>query len=268
MALINRSLKLERSSLNWRLNRWQQAAFVLAFALVADSVGFSGMVKGGLSSVLAPLQKTWVSVLGVGYGAGRALMQLPKSAQRIQDLELRLAEASASFSELEALRRENDELRSLLGSTDRSLSQRVVLAAPVVAFARPAIAAGSAAGVESGAVVLSRNTLLGLVGEVSSHEAKVILLTDRSAPPIVAKTESGVEGLIVGDGRKLLFTQVAKEAVIRVGERVATVGQPQVEQGLPVGRIVSVVKDPAASVQTAVVEQYASFYEVPLVEVH
>ena len=65
----------------------------------------------------------------------------------------------------------------------------------------------------------------------------------------------------------MLFTQVSKEDVIRVGDRVVTLGQPQIEQNLPIGRIVSVINEPASSVQTAVIEQYASFFTTSIVEV-
>lgn len=261
MAVIN------RSSAHLRLSLWQQALFLLSFVLVAEVAGFSQPLVSLFSRVAAPVKALWVGSLSAVYGVGQSVVKLPKAAQRIADLELRLAAASASLAELETLRRENEELRFLLDNTDRPMG-RTIITAPIIAFARPAIAVGSQAGVRVGAVVLSRNTLLGQVSVVSEYESQVVLLSEQDSAPVLAKTESGVEGLIIGDGRKILLSQVAKESVLKVGERVVTVGQPQIEQNLPIGTVVAVINDPVASVQSAVIEPFASFFETPIVEVH
>lgn len=261
MALLN------RSSARFSLSSWQQAVFLLAFVLVAEVAGFSDQLTGVFTRVFIPAKAFWASSLSQVYGLGQDAVKLPKAAQRIQDLELRLAETSASLAELETLRRENEELKFLLGNTDRPMG-RTIITAPIIAFARPAIAVGSQAGVQLGAVVLSRNTLLGQISAVTPYESQVVLLSEQDAAPVLAKTESGVEGLIVGDGRKILFSQVTKESVLIVGERVVTLGQPQIEQNLPIGKIIAVINDPVAAVQSAVIEPFASFFETPIVEVH
>lgn len=258
---------LTRSSARFSLSAWQQAAFLLAFVVVADVAGFSAHITGVFSRIFAPAKAFWASSLSEVYGLGNAVVTLPKAAQRIQDLELRLAAASASLAELETLRRENEELRFLLSNTDRPMG-RTIITAPIIAFARPAIAVGSQAGVQVGAVVLSRNTLLGQVSAVTAYESQVVLLSEQDSQPVLAKTESGVEGLIIGDGRKIVLSQVAKESVLTVGERVVTLGQPQIEQNLPIGRIIAVINDPVSSVQSAIIEPFASFFETPIVEVH
>ena len=257
---------IERTKMSFRLTRWQQVLFLIACLAVLDVTGFSQSVNSVIGRGLVPVRQVWVVGLNQAYLIWQSALKLPKSAARIQDLELRLAEASASLAELATLRRENEELRFLLTNTDRP-SERTVVAAPIIAFSKPAIAAGSQAGVEVGAIVLSRNTLLGQVTRVSLYESQVTLLLTANALPVLAQTESGVKGLVVGDGKKVLFTQVSKEDVIRVGDRVVTIGQPQIEQNLPIGRIVSVINEPASSVQTAVIEQYASFFTTSIVEV-
>ena len=257
---------IERITSQLKLTLWQKAAFVVACLIVLDLADLTQDVTGVLNRGLVPVRQMWVGALNQVYGGWQNALKLPKSTARIQDLELRLAEASASLAELSTLRRENEELRFLLTNTDRP-SGRTVITAPIVAFAQPAIAAGSQAGINVGAVVLSRNTLLGQVTKVGQYESQVTLLLEAGAQPVLAQTESGVKGLVIGDGRKVLFTQVPKESVINVGDRVVTSGQPQIEQDLPIGRIVSVINEPVSSVQTAVIEQYASFFSTSVVEV-
>lgn len=257
---------LERVTTRFRLTRWQQVAFTLALLVVIDLTGLSQVITGAINWSLLPVKQFWVGGINQVYVVWQNAAKLPKSAVRIQELEQRLAEASASLAELETLRRENDELDFLLTNTDRP-SARTVIVAPIIAFAQPAIAAGSQAGIKVGAIVLSRNTLLGQVTKVGSYESQVTLLLEANSQPVLAQTDAGVKGLIVGDGRKVLFTQVPKESVINVGDRIITLGQPQIEQNLPIGRIVKVINEPAASVQSAIVEQYASFFAAPVVEV-
>jgi cell shape-determining protein MreC len=198
--------------------------------------------------------------------AWQGILKLPKSIQRIQNLELRLAEVSVSLAELATLRRENEELRFLLGNTDQA-AQRRVITSPIIAFARPAVAVGSANGVEIGSVVLSRGILLGQVSKVSSHEAEVTLLSAVDAKPVLAKTVGGTMGLVRGDGRKILLTEVTQTLPLAIGELVVTVGQLQIEQNLVIGRVTSIQNDPANSVKQAVIEQLTSFFEVSLVEI-
>jgi cell shape-determining protein MreC len=249
-----------------KLTWWQQALLILIAASLLELTGLSQPVVGLVSRGVEPVRQLWVGGLSLIYRTGDSLQKLPKAAQRIQDLELRLAEASAALAELETLRKENQELKFLLGNSDLR-GERGVITSPVIAFSQPAIAAGQSAGIQQGAVVLSRNTLLGQVAEVHPHQSSVTLLSEKNAQPILAKTESGVRGLIMGDGRKVVFTEVAKQDVLTMGERIVTMGQPQIEQDLPIGKIIKINDDPTASIKSAIVEQYVSFFETPLVEV-
>lgn len=258
---------LETIFTNFKLSLWQKLAALLIFLALLDFTGAGSWLTGIMSWSLFPARQVWVGALGGGVKFWQGISKLPKSAQRIQDLERRLAEVSASGAELETLRRENEELRFLLTNTDRGQQERTVLAAPVIAFAQPAVAVGEQEGVELGAIVLSRNILLGQITKVLAHESQVTLLTEAGSKPILAKTTGGTTGLLVGDGKKVLLTQVAKGELLTVGEQVTTVGQPQIEQNLLVGQIVSVINDPVMSVQTAVIEQAVSFFETPVVEV-
>ncbi|MFH2118399.1 MAG: rod shape-determining protein MreC [Candidatus Paceibacterota bacterium] len=249
-----------------KITNWQKIAIILGAFLVSDLVGLTQPITTIISSNLLPVRRVWIGGFNQVFGFWKDIQKLPKAVGRIQDLELRLAETSVSLAELASLRRENEELRFLFNNTDRT-DERIVLTSPIIAFARPAIAAGSAEGVQLGSVVLSRDILLGQVSAVSVHEAQVSLLFATEARPVLAKTNSGTVGLIRGDGKKIIFDEVAKNAPLVVGEQIITAGQPQIEQNLSIGRITKIIDSPAASVKQAVVEQYVSFFEVPLVEI-
>ncbi len=248
------------------LKWWQQALFLLALSVVLSVAGLANFLVADMERVVLPVKHWWTSGFSYLYSVTQNLQQLPKAAKRIQDLELRLAEASVSLAELETTKKENQALRALVADHNQ-LSERRIITAPVVAFAQPAIAAGELDGIQPGAIVLSNDTLLGQVREVRAHSATVALLFTQESQPILVTTSQGVQGLLIGDGKKIILTEVEKQAQLNLGDQLTTVGQPQIEQGIPVGRIIKITNDPVAATQEAIVEQYVSFFETPLVEV-
>ncbi|MGD9128953.1 MAG: rod shape-determining protein MreC [Candidatus Woesebacteria bacterium] len=189
-----------------------------------------------------------------------------KSAKKIQDLERRYSETLAMLGEIEALREENKELRAILASTDRDLSE-VIVTSPIVSYASPAVAAGKQEGVEAGMMVLSHGTLLAVVEKSFEHHASITLLYQKKLKPILAKTESGIQGLIKGDGKNVLLTELPVDAEINLGDRVLTLGQAGIKKDIFIGKVRAIKSDPSASVKTAVLEQYINFYTILIVEI-
>jgi cell shape-determining protein MreC len=102
---------------------------------------------------------------------------------------------------------------------------------------------------------------------VAVNQSEIGLLSQESGPTILAKTESGVQGLIRGDGKRVLLTEIPVDVTLNVGERIVTQGQEGVAPNMFIGRISAVRNDPASAVQTALIEQLVSFYEASIVEV-
>jgi len=186
---------------------------------------------------------------------------------KLEDLQYRYNEAAANLIKIETLEKENQELRKILENSDRTY-EATVIAAPVISFAQSFVAAGSQAGVKTGSAVLYKGTLLGLIKQVSEKQSLVLLLPQMTDTGILAQTTTGVKGLVKGDGRRLLFTEIAADAKIEVGELVFTSSQVGLEKGLLIGKIASILSDnQALATKTAVVEQLVNFYEVSLVEI-
>ena len=187
--------------------------------------------------------------------------------QRLEDLEYRYREASVQLTELAALREENQALRALLENSDRALSKNLITK-PISSFAKPVLAIGSDSGLQVGSLVLGQGNLLGVVEEVSQQQARVLLLKNMLEQGIVAKTESGVMGIVKGDGRNILLTEVASDETLNLRERVVTVGQEGIPPDIFIGRIISFKEiNPAKSTQEAILQQDVNFYELSLVEV-
>jgi len=195
------------------------------------------------------------------------LQQFWQLRQKLEDLEYRYREASVQLTELEALREENQALRDLLENTNRALGKNLITR-PISSFAKPVLAIGSDSGLQPGSLVLGEGNLLGIVEGVSQQQARVLLLKNMLDQGVVAKTESGVKGIVKGDGKNILLTEVASEETLNLRERVVTVGQEGIGPDIFIGRIISFKElDPAKSTQQAILQQDVNFYELSLVEV-
>jgi len=137
----------------------------------------------------------------------------------------------------------------------------------VVSLAYPAVAAGSQSGVRQGEMVTFQNTLLGVITQVSEHQSRVALLTRKDSVPILAKTSSGMQGIVTGNGKQVILTEVPHGIELNKDERVVTVGQEGIRRDVLIGVIGAVITRPSAPTQTAIVQQQVSFFDAPAVEI-
>ena len=68
-------------------------------------------------------------------------------------------------------------------------------------------------------------------------------------------------------GKKILLTEIPKNAVLSVGERVLTVGQELIQPRLLIGQIKEIIDQPSAPTKQAIIEQLVNFYEASILEV-
>ncbi len=195
------------------------------------------------------------------------MVSMWKLTARLEDLQYRYSEAAARVAKIQVLEAENQELRKLLENSDRSY-QKVIVTAPVISFAQSFVQAGAQAGVKLGSAVLYKDTLLGLVDQVEEKQSSVLLLSKLNDSYLLAETENGVKGIIKGNGKEVLFTELKQDDPISLGQLVFTASQVSIEKGLLIGRVARIVEEnPALAVKTAVIEQLVDFYEASLVEI-
>lgn len=246
--------------------RWWLYIVIIALVGIADFVGATKTVRLVGEKLMNPLQHLSNSAISVMYQPFQSLQSLQTAQRRIQDLELRYAESSAQLGELDRLKAENQALRDMLGASDIKLAQRVVTM-PIVSYGRTLIAGGQSDGIREGQMVLINQTLVGLVSQVSESQSGVRLLSQEGTQPVLAHTESGVQGLVIGDGKRVMLTEIPLEAEVQVGERVISDGQEGIARDIFIGRVASVKAEPADSTQTVVIEQLVSFYEAQVIEI-
>jgi rod shape-determining protein MreC len=165
----------------------------------------------------------------------------------IDELRSQLAESSARLLLLEELRRENLELRELLGASRQ----------PQIGF-RPAeirqidlnpfshrvlINRGRRDGLQSGQGVIDAFGVVGQVDEVFVHSARVVLLTDPDHALPIAVERTGVRTIAYGSGlnTELRLNDLPMNVDLEAGDRLITSGLGGAfPAGLPVAEVVDV----------------------------
>jgi cell shape-determining protein MreC len=190
---------------------------------------------------------------------------------RIKFLELSYDQASAQLSEIDNLRLENQELRTLLNSrttANTSLSgkdQRT--AAAILSYGQPQIERSNSDVIHTGSLIFIGSTVIGKVGQVSENFAEALLLSQPTGATLLVRTESGVSGIAQGNGREVVITQLPIQSEVKEGERVVTVGQIGVPADLYIGRVQRIEKKAGEATQKAFIDQGVNFYESRFVEV-
>lgn len=249
--------------------RIYEGSLIIFFAIIVglfQITKIDGYLLSLGRSVANPLLSANISIASRLNSLMLGFRQQHLLARRIQDLELKLASTYAQMGDFELLEQENQELRELLNSTDRTLN-RVFLTQPILSFAQPAVDIPRDADLIEGSAVLIEGTLIGTVAEAKQNVAFINLLWQKDSTPVLAVTSDGIQGMAIGDGRRVLFTEVPIDAELEIGQRVVTAGQSGIEAGLFIGEIRSLASGNSAAVKTAVLEQYVSFYQSRLVEI-
>jgi rod shape-determining protein MreC len=247
-------------------NEWAVGLILIVGLALTEFVGLNQPGQRVVQRLMHPVQLVARQVTQSIVAPLRYGWSLQKTQRRILDLEQRYAESSAQLGEMDSLKSENEALRGMLQATDTRLEKRVITT-PILSYGHPLVAGGSQDGVQTGQLVLVSQTLVGMVTDVSETQSQVHLLFQEQTQSVVAKTESGVQGLVKGDGKRVLLTEIPVEAEVKVGDRVITSGQAGIPGDIFIGRVASVQAEPQASAQTAVIEQIVSFYHTQVVEI-
>lgn len=244
--------------------------FFLVVLNLPDSV--SGFFRGAFREGIAPYQQAVMRSLGKLRGV---TLPSPGLAEVIRERDLLAAEAGTLRTQarrLELLKRENDELRDLLGFRQR-LGYRTA-ACEVIArddgygwWQTIRLDQGGAAGITENMAVITPDGLVGKTIEVSEQTCDVLLISDRNFRVSVRFEAEGSFGILHGGGVSLRGRHslgvvcaplpfqvefVRKDAEFKLGEIVTTSGLGGVfPAGLIVGRVAGQSNDGTGLYQKA-----------------
>lgn len=250
-----------------RINFHFLLGILIACLIVFEYFGLAKVFYQVLAIGLQPAQKfTTKLVQKIEWPLATAKKSF-NSARKVQMLEERYSEALAQLTDLKKLESENQQLKALLQNSDRE-DRTVIVTAPIVSQAGPTLGVGSQDGVVAGDLVFVSRTLIGRVREVYLSYCEIDLIHQADFQPVVAQSSEGYKGLIKGDGKRVIFTEVLPEQNPAPESRLETVGQIGIESGYFVGQIGRLISNSSATVKTYQVTQYVDFYQAPLVEIY
>ncbi|MGH7245885.1 MAG: rod shape-determining protein MreC [Candidatus Levyibacteriota bacterium] len=191
------------------------------------------------------------------------------------------AENAAILSQLahqKTLEKENEALRDQFALTatilaDNLLPAHILAAANFIPNVNEpddiTIDVGRNDGVQIGDTVLYKNIALGLISNVTDHASDIRLITAGTSI-VTVKTQDNIIGVLRGQGNgQLLLDNVLLSDKITAGDVVVTSISSQTnatyQQGLLVGKITSIDKNPSSLFQRASIQPFFSVEHLPLV---
>ena len=183
---------------------------------------------------------------------GRAVVSRTAVLEQIDQLTQRNLELSQLSQQAEALRAENNQMRTLLGSKPRTadpvLIAEIMGVTPISTAHQVVIDKGSADSVRIGHAVLDSEGLFGQVLQVSLLSARVLMITDSRHGLPTEVVRNGLRGIANGTGEinRLQIDGLPLTADIRVGDKIVASGLGGVyPYGYPVGEVESVRPGPS-----------------------
>ncbi|THT99363.1 rod shape-determining protein MreC [Lampropedia puyangensis] len=222
-------------------------ALALLLMVVDARFQVTGPVRQTLASAIYPLQwLMWQPVRGwhIAQTYTRDVQDAQSAAQEAQRQVVTMAER---INHMEALERENDSLRAMLGLRERvstnALSAEIAYEAPDPFTNRLVIDKGMAAGVREGAPVLDSFGVLGQVTQVYPLSSEVRIVTDRDQSVPVMNLRTGLRMVAFGEasnrtgnGLELRFVPAGSD--VQEGDMLITSGiDGYYPQGIPVAEI-------------------------------
>lgn len=253
------------------MNRNNFILVIAIIALVALSVNvFNVPVREQFGRVLNPIGSignNWAQTLQSNVSDWFNLGSYDSS-----EVEGELTQLRLETVELERLRQQNRQLRQELNFIrDNEFN---TIQADVVTYQSDAardvlrINVGSDDGIEADMPIVAESALVGVVDEVYSNSADVLLVTDVNFRAL-AEVGSQAEGVVTGGpGGSVTIDRLPQDGAASLGEVVATSGRDGTfPRGLLIGTVRSIAQEPGAVFDTAQIAPSVTYRDLEIVTV-
>jgi len=232
--------------------------------------------RGGAHTALSPFQRAGSVIVTPIKNFSSDVTHLGSTRNQIEDLR----QQNQKLRERLILRKNQDgeiaQLKSILDLAGTArfkiVGAKVISQGSSLAFTRTiTIDAGRGNGIEKNMTVISGNGLVGVVKEVFSNSAIVMLATDPEFKVGVRIAGTQQIGILTGLGSSAANLQLLdNQTTIKVGDVLLARGSANNKPfvpGVPVGRVTAVSNAAGAVTQSATVRYYANFGSLGVVSV-
>ncbi|MHB1949185.1 MAG: rod shape-determining protein MreC [Gammaproteobacteria bacterium] len=236
----------------------------VALMIMDTRVATVSRVRTALSITLVPLQYMVSEPIQLIDRIGDMISSHDALVRDNLDLRAQQLLLKAQVQRLLAIESENNQLKALLRSSAQV--QGKVLVAQLLSldtdpFVHQVILdKGYRDGLYLGQPVLDANGLMGQVIQIGPLTSRVLLINDPHSGVPVEIARNGLRAIAMGDSYsgKLRLNNVTQTSDVKEGDILVTSGLGQhYPEGYPVGRVISVVKDPGLQFATITVEANA-----------
>lgn len=236
----------------------------IAMMLLDTRVAALSHVRGILSMVLTPIQFAVSKPIELIDNLGTTISTHDTLVKENLDLKAQELLLKAQVQRLLALETENNQLKALLRSSAQVQGKLLIaqlLAVDTDPFVHQVMLdKGTREGVFIGQPVLDANGVMGKIIQAGPISSRVLLVNDPHSGVPVQVARNGVRAIAMGDSLtgKLRLVNVSQTADIKVNDILVTSGLGEnYPEGYPLGRVSSIVKDPAFQFADIIVEPSA-----------
>lgn len=257
------------------------AAVLVLVILIAVTGGDRTLswLESTLGSVVQPVQTFASNASGAIIDFFENMFRTTDADKENEQLKVYIAQLEQSVNELEALRQENDRLKSLLSFVDEIKDYKYVTGTVIgknqgIWFDVFTINLGRQHGVEKDMPVINENGLVGRVSEVGATWSKVTSLTDAtvSVSVMVERTRDNamVRGRLTSGANAAqleLYYLYSDSNDLVPGDQIITSGVGGTyPKGIPVGEVVEVSRN-SDNQSNAIIEPSVDFHRIEEVSV-
>lgn len=215
-----------RNKNNRRRRYWFYVFIIIAvFGLLVS--GARGFITKIVVSFFYPALNSKESLSAASGWAFIPFRDKKKLADELAAEKERNASLEAFMLELESLKKENEELKSVLSQTNKKsyILGTIILRPPQSPYDTIMVDAGSENGVETGAKVMAySNVIVGYVAEVYPKASKIKMLSFPGEQTNVSFENSNVFSLSAGLGGGNMEIKIPNSVSATTGDKIMTVG--------------------------------------------
>lgn len=242
-------------------------AVVIAVLVAVGSAIASGVASGKnvVQSLLTPIHSTFAAITRTAERFYNYVFEYESLQAENAYLEERIAAMEDEVRTADALQRENERYRQLLGFTQEHEDFSMV-SAYIISWDSSnwkntfTIGKGSNSGIEEDmCVITEQGQVVGLVTEVGANWSTVTTILDSSLRVSANLSSSGYNGIVQGayqkDGSdRLRMDYLSTDAVIRNNDQVVTTGSTLYPRGLILGYVVDACLDGTGVAKYAIID--------------
>lgn len=209
-------------------------------------------IRSALMVIVYPVQLVASVPVTLYHGVAGIAIPEREWQERHEQLETERQQLLARLQQFEALERENDRLRTMLGAAARVADRALVaelMGVSLEPFSRRILVRrGANDGVYVGQPVIDAYGIVGQVTHVAPHVSTITLITDPSHAIPVLDNRSGLRAMVFGSGEqdRLTVPYLSAIADIKEGDLLVSSGMGGIfPAGYPVAVVTTIERDPA-----------------------